>query len=115
MMSEIIRNGICKKINRFFPELEVAPAQENAIEALHFIQNNQVDIVLVDIKMPMMDGLEFIAKAKEYNQFLKFIVISGFKNFEYARTAITLGVNDYLLKPIDNEEFKNRYRNCWMI
>lgn len=105
---EIIRNGICKKINRFFPELEVAPAQENAIEALHFIQNNQVDIVLVDIKMPMMDGLEFIAKAKEYNQFLKFIVISGFKNFEYARTAITLGVNDYLLKPIDNEEFKKQ-------
>lgn len=108
---EIIRNGICKKIGRFFPELEVAPAQENAVEALNFIQNNRVDIVLVDIKMPMMDGLEFIAKAREHHPMLKFIVISGFKNFEYARTAITLGVNDYLLKPIDNDEFKMRIQS----
>lgn len=103
---EIIRNGICKKLSRFFDNLEIAPAQENAIEALHYIQNHHVDIVLVDIKMPMVDGLEFIKRARQHNSQLKFIVISGFKNFEYAKSAITLGVKDYLLKPIDNGEFK---------
>lgn len=103
---EIIRNGICKKLARFFPGLETAPAQENAIEALHYIQNHPVDIVFVDIKMPMVDGLEFIQRAKQYNQNLLFVVISGYKSFDYARTALTLGIRDYLLKPIDNDEFK---------
>lgn len=104
---EIIRRGIVRKLERFFPDIEAAPAQENAIEALHYIQTHPVDIVFVDIRMPMLDGLEFIRRARQYNSALQFVIISGFTNFEYAKEAIHLGVKDYLLKPIDNQEFQN--------
>lgn len=103
---EIIRRGICRKLERFFPQLKLAPPQENALEALHYIQTNQVDIVYVDIRMPLVDGLEFISRARQYNPYLQFVVISGYTNFEYARTALQLEVKDYLLKPIDNGEFR---------
>ena len=103
---EIIRRGIIRKLERFFPDIEAAPPQENAIEALHYIQNHQVDIVFVDIRMPMVDGLEFIKRARQYCSALQFVMVSGYTNFEYAKEAIHLGVKDYLLKPIDNEEFQ---------
>lgn len=103
---EIIRRGICRKLERFFPELKLAPPQENALEALHYIQGSQVDIVYVDIRMPLVDGLEFISRARQYNPYLQFVVISGYTNFEYAKSALQLKVKDYLLKPIDNGEFK---------
>lgn len=103
---EIIRRGICRKLERFFPDINVAPAQENAIEALHYIQNNPVDIVYVDIKMPMLDGLEFIKRARRYDSHIQFVVISGYTNFEYAKEALHLKVGDYLLKPVDNTEFR---------
>ncbi len=103
---EIIRKGICRKLKRFFPDIEAAPAQENAIEALHYIQNHPVDLVFVDIRMPMLDGLEFIRRAKQYHSNIQFVVVSGYTNFEYAREALKLDVKDYLLKPIDNKEFR---------
>lgn len=103
---EIIRKGICRKLGRFFPDIEIAPPQENAIEALHYIQNHPVDIVFVDIRMPMLDGLEFIRRARQYHSNLQFVVVSGYTSFEYAKEALRLHVKDYLLKPIDNKEFK---------
>lgn len=103
---EIIRKGILRKLGRFFPDINLAPAQENAIEALHYIQNHPVDIVFVDIRMPMLDGLEFIKRARQYCPTLQFVIVSGFTSFDYAKEAIHLGVRDYLLKPIDNKEFQ---------
>lgn len=103
---EIIRRGIVRKLNRFFPDIETAPAQENAIEALHYLQNHPVDIIFVDIRMPMLDGLEFIKRARQYCSPIQFVIVSGYTNFEYAKEAMHLGVKDYLLKPIDNQEFQ---------
>lgn len=103
---EIIRKGIVRKLERFFPGIEAAPAQENAIEALYYIQHHKVDIVFVDIRMPLLDGLEFVKRAREYRADIQFVIISGYTNFEYAKTAMQLHVKDYLLKPIDNAEFK---------
>lgn len=104
---EIIRRGICRKLERFFQDIHVLPPQENAIEALHYIQSHSVDVVYVDIKMPMLDGLEFIRRARRYDSHLQFVVISGYTNFEYAKEALHLKVRDYLLKPIDNAEFRD--------
>lgn len=103
---EIIRRGIVRKLERFFPDIETAQAQENAIEALHYIQTHPVDIVFVDIRMPMLDGLEFIKRARQHCSTLQFVIVSGYTSFEYAKEAIHLGVKDYLLKPIDNQEFQ---------
>lgn len=65
------------------------------------------DVVLVDMNMPIMDGLEFIHKAKERGQTTKFLVLSGHSEFVYARQAVQLGVVNYVLKPINEEELQS--------
>lgn len=64
------------------------------------------DLVLVDIKMPGMSGIELIKKAREEGYQGRFIILSGYSDFEYARSAISLGVKGYLLKPIDEDELE---------
>ena len=83
--------------------LEVADVCYDGIHALESIQNNKPDIVLTDIRMPGCDGLELIQKVKELGLSPEFIITSGYRHFEYAKTAIQQGVVDYLLKPIDEE------------
>ena len=79
---------------------------ENADKGLELIRDLQPDIVIVDIKMPGMSGLELIAKACE-EQVAEYIIISGYGEFEYAKKAIELGVCGYLLKPVDDDELAN--------
>ena len=69
--------------------------------ALESILRLRPDFVLSDIKMPGLDGLELIERARSAGIAPLFILISGYRHFEYARTAVSLGVMDYLLKPID--------------
>ena len=68
--------------------------------ALSMMQELMPDILLTDIRMPFLDGFELIRHARSIMPWLKVIIISGFDDFEYARKAITLGVDQYLLKPI---------------
>lgn len=84
--------------------MEIIGFAHDGIEALDKIENENPDLVITDIRMPGKDGLEIIESARENNPDLEFIVISGYKHFEYAQTAIRLGVNDYLLKPIKKTE-----------
>lgn len=76
-------------------------AAANAKEALNFISHNPVDLMIVDIKMPEMSGLELSKKVKELYHNTKVIILSGYKEFEYARKAIENNVYEYLLKPVD--------------
>lgn len=59
------------------------------------------DVIFTDIRMPIFDGLEFVGKLREKGISAKTVLISGYKEFEYAKKAITLGVEDYLVKPIN--------------
>ena len=68
-------------------------------EALEMIRSQPIDILVTDIRMPGMDGLELTAEAKAINPDLKIIVISGHAEFELAQASIRLGVEDYLLNP----------------
>lgn len=68
-------------------------------EALEIIRTEQIHILVTDIRMPGMDGLELTERAKAINEQLKVIVISGHAEFELAQSSIRLGVEDYLLKP----------------
>ena len=77
---------------------------QNGEEAYQMINNEAPDIVITDIRMPKMNGLELISKTKEINKHVQFIVISGYKEFEYAHRALSYGVSHYLLKPIKEEE-----------
>jgi len=65
----------------------------------------KIDILLTDVKMPFMDGIELIGAAKEEGFTLKTIIFSGYNEFEYAKLAVRLGVSDYILKPVNPQEF----------
>jgi two-component system response regulator YesN len=82
---------------------EVIGEAQSGAEALAFMTSNRPDIVLTDINMPNIDGLEFIEKAKdEFSHYqTKYVIITGYRDFEYAQKALRLGVEDFLLKPIN--------------
>lgn len=87
-------------------EMQVVATAENGIEALERIKEFTPDIAITDIRMPGYDGLELIRMAKEINPKMEFVIISGYRHFEYAQTAIRYGVNAYLLKPIKKDELR---------
>ncbi|HHV60628.1 MAG TPA: response regulator [Clostridiaceae bacterium] len=76
----------------------------NGIEAYHMCVEQQCDILITDIMMPGLNGLELIEELKKALPDLKIIIITGYSDFEYSRAAIKFGVTDYLLKPIDGDE-----------
>ncbi|HEX7056777.1 MAG TPA: response regulator transcription factor [Bacilli bacterium] len=95
----IILDGIARMVD--WPALgcKLAGTAKNGLEAMDFISKNSVDIVISDIRMPGMDGLQLVEAAKELAPSLAFILLSGFDEFEYARIAMRFGVKHYLLKP----------------
>jgi len=80
---------------------------KNGIDALEAIERVVPDIALVDINMPVMDGLEFIRTTVEKGYNIKFIILTGYGEFDYAKQAIEMGVQNYILKPINEEDLKN--------
>ena len=78
----------------------------NGYEALDIIKTDRPDILLTDIRMPGIDGLDLISAATAINKSLKVVVFSGFSDFDYARQSISLGVKAYLLKPVKIVELK---------
>ncbi len=77
---------------------------KNGRDALEEARSAHPDIVLADINMPHMDGLEFSRRIREENPFIEVALLTGFSEFEYARKAVQIGVSEYLLKPFSEEE-----------
>ena len=101
-------NKVCQLIKSLVDwealDMRVIATAENGIEALEKIRELTPDIAITDIRMPGYDGLELVRLAKETNPRTEFIIISGYRHFEYAQSAIRYGVNSYLLKPIKKDE-----------
>lgn len=106
-----VRNGIVNKVKRLAEGWESVDEAGNGEEAFAMINRIKPDIVVTDIKMPGMSGLLLIEKAREINPYIKFIIISGYEDFNFAKKAIQLGVYDYLLKPVVNEELKQSLKS----
>lgn len=102
----LILQGLLNIINWAELGLEVLHLADNGREALEKFQEVPVDIIITDINMPIITGLEIIKKVKEIKKDVKFIILSGYDDFSYARTAIKYGVENYILKPINEEELK---------
>lgn len=94
-----IREGLKEMINGNTSHIVIGTCK-NGLEGIDFIQENQPDLVITDIRMNQMGGLEMLAKLKELGVEPYSIVISGYSEFEYARNALRLGVEEYLLKPV---------------
>ena len=88
--------------------IKVVGEAEDGKEALEILRKQQVDIVLTDVRMPVMDGIELARTINEQMPRTRVIVISGYDEFEYAREAMRFGVKDYLLKPVDIDELLER-------
>jgi len=84
--------------------MEVVATANDAEEALDYVKNHPVDLVITDVNMPGMNGLEMIAQMKESLPKLAFIILSGYQEFEYVKRGMELGAKNYLLKPIDKVE-----------
>ncbi|SFF88497.1 Response regulator receiver domain-containing protein [Planifilum fulgidum] len=99
---------ICKGLRLTIPwhELGVRVVGEahNGKQALRLAEKHDVDLVLTDVKMPEMDGLALAEALRRERPQVRIVMISGYDEFEYARQALRLGVEDYLLKPVDIDE-----------
>ncbi|WP_274365896.1 response regulator transcription factor [Paenibacillus thermotolerans] len=100
----VILQGIIRIIQREnTPFTEIAEAADG-FEALEKIERLQPDLIITDIHMPEMDGLELIRRTRQRNRDDRFVILSGYNEFQYAKLALQYRVIDYLLKPIDKLE-----------
>lgn len=103
---ELQLNSLVKKVEKFCPGFTVVGTAQTGSQAYKLICEKAPDILISDIRMPVMSGIELMEKARIMFPELQFIIISGFSEFEYARSAIRLQVSDYLLKPVETEELQ---------
>ncbi|HJD46804.1 MAG TPA: response regulator [Candidatus Mediterraneibacter norfolkensis] len=101
----VVLKGMTKVLERE-PDVDLAGTAENGKDGLRLIQNTQPDLVLTDIRMPGLTGLEMIEQAKQQFPDIVYIIFSGFNEFKYVQKAIGLGVLDYLEKPVTVSHLK---------
>lgn len=85
-------------------DIHIAGSFNSGLQALEFVKGHHVDILLTDIRMPLISGLELARQCRLWNDGLKIVIISGYEDFSYAKQAMALQVKDYLLKPVDDRE-----------
>lgn len=99
---DIIRKGLIFSFDFQSLNLKIAADFDNPVSCLEYLADHDADIIITDIKMPLMSGLEMIGRIENKEKY-EFIILSGHSDFEYARKAITYGVTEYLVKPLDHQ------------
>lgn len=106
---------IRQRIKKIIPweklKLKFSGEAENGKQTLELLEKEDADILLLDIKMPQMDGIETAKYIKENFPHVHIIILSGYNDFEYARSLLRYGVKDYLLKPVSSEELEKALAN----
>lgn len=102
----IIREGIKEAINWEKYDMEVIGEAEDGEEAVHQAIEHHIDLLLIDINMPIKNGIEAMKEVRTNLPNCKIVVISGYDDFQFAQEAIKVGVKDYLLKPISIERLE---------
>ena len=101
---KFIRNGISTILTNSFGEKIEVKLAKNGKEALEIIKSDVFDLIITDINMPFVNGIDLIKDIRSFDESLEIIVISGYDEFEYARQCMKYGVKNYLLKPINEFE-----------
>ncbi len=104
---EDVAQAIMKKMNWEEMGFETPRYAHNGLEALELSEESRPDIVMTDIQMPYMDGMELSRNLKQLYPNIRIIFFSGYDEFEYAKEAIRLEAEEYILKPIDADELKS--------
>ena len=100
-----IRDGLMEVIHFEKYGFTVVGQAENGLEALRLCEEQEPDLIVSDIRMPLMDGLTMLAEAEKALPTVRSIILSGYDEFEFARQAVSLHCLGYLLKPISAAEF----------
>lgn len=100
-----IVDGLCKMIKWSEFGFSVCATARNGLEAIPLIKSHKPDLVMTDVRMPIMDGLKMLQHVREnISEDMEFIILSGFSEFQYAKKALQYSVKSYVLKPIDEAE-----------
>jgi two-component response transcriptional regulator (cheY-like receiver and araC-type DNA-binding domains), putative len=100
----LVRQGIASLVDYEQFGMQVIAQAENGREAWQKFQENPADILLTDINMPQMNGLELAKLVRDQVPTCHIVFLTGYDDFDYARTAIKLGADDYLLKPFSKDD-----------
>ncbi len=103
----MVRAGLRSMLEELDIGLNIIGETKNGQETVAFVQEHHPDLVFVDIKMPVLNGLEAIAQCKQHSPYTKWIILSGYSEFHYAQEALRLGACNYLLKPVSLNDIKN--------
>lgn len=101
---EEVRNAIEQRISWEELGFEVIGKAQNGVKAMEIAEKLQPDVVITDIKMPYMNGLELARNLKEENPGVRILILTGFDEFEYAKEAVHLEIEEYILKPVNANE-----------
>lgn len=93
--------------------ISIIGTANNGYDAIEIIKEKMPDIILSDVKMPEMDGLQLAEYVKRYFPSIKVVLISAYNDFAYAKKGIECGVKGYLLKPIDKYEVEKVFPIYW--
>lgn len=105
-----IRHGMANSIPWNQLGFAVAGMSADGTEAVEFVESHEVDVVLSDIRMPKMDGVELMEYLNQNHPQIKIVILSGYSDFEYLNKSIKNHVAEYLLKPTDYDEFEELFR-----
>ena len=103
----IIRQGFIKLFDWQAHDCQVIGQASDGLEALSKIDELKPDIVIIDINIPIMNGLKVIELSRIKHPDTAFVIVSGYDDFSYCRQALKLKITDYILKPVNYEEFGN--------
>jgi two-component system response regulator YesN len=103
----LIRRHLARKPAENCPAFEVVGEAADGQEALEAVAELYPDVLVTDIRMPMMDGLQLTREVYDAFPDFRVVIVSGYDEFSYAKTALALGVKDYLLKPVTEEELRS--------
>lgn len=95
-----IRNGLAKMLPKLHRDYEVVGTASDGVEGLRVIEETRPDLVILDIQMPEMDGLTMLSEMRKQGIACKAVVLTAYSDFSYAKQAIELGIENYLLKPL---------------
>jgi len=101
---DIIRKGLVNNVQWESWGFQVCGEAANGKKALEYIEEHDVDVVLTDVRMPVMDGLELSGHIKRIKPEVKIVILTGFSEFEYARQSLENGVFQYILKPLKRDK-----------
>ncbi|MFC5447402.1 response regulator transcription factor [Paenibacillus aestuarii] len=99
-----VRTAVKRTIERTGLPFQVTGECQNGLEAMDWLQEQDADLVLTDIRMPVMDGLTFLSQLRERQAPVSVILVSGHDDFKYVQQGLRLGVFDYMLKPVEIAE-----------